>query len=79
MQLLINLQNAIHKHKKEMPFNKRHFYPYSDFAETISKIRTSIQLNSSETEKNIGLVVNDDLETYAAIIALWFEGRLMCL
>ena len=76
MQLLINLQNAIHKHKKRNAFLINGiFYPYSDFAETISKIRTSIQLNSSETEKNIGLVVNDDLETYAAIIALWFEGK----
>ncbi len=49
------------------------FYTYQDFGQNISKIRTSIQQNSSSC-KNIGLHVNDDLETYAAIFAIWLEG-----
>lgn len=49
------------------------FYTYSDFAESISKIRTALQ-QQPPAVKNVGLVANDDLETYAAIFALWLEG-----
>lgn len=48
------------------------WYSYNDFARSISKIRSCIQ-KSSFTGKNIGLIVNDDLETYASIIAIWLE------
>ena len=51
------------------------FYSYSLLDKTVSKIRQAIGLNTSESERIIGVVANDDLETYAAIIALWFEGR----
>lgn len=30
-------------------------------------------------DPNVALVVNDDLETYASIIALWMEGKDTCL
>lgn len=50
-----------------------HFYTYRQFASHISKIRDSLQLNPFEN-KNIGLVANDDIETYAAIFAIWMEG-----
>jgi D-alanine--poly(phosphoribitol) ligase subunit 1 len=49
------------------------FYTYKQFGETISKIRYAIASRSEET-LNIGLVTNDDLETYASIFALWLEG-----
>jgi len=50
------------------------YYSYTDFARAISKIRKA--LNSLEiSDKNIGLVANNDLETYASIIALWLEGK----
>jgi len=49
------------------------FYTYSEFAQHISKIRKA--LSSHElTSKNIGLVVNDDIDTYAAIFSIWLEG-----
>jgi len=49
------------------------FYTYQEFAEHISKIRFALRsFNISTT--NIGLVVNDDIETYASIFAIWFEG-----
>jgi len=48
------------------------FYSYADFAKTISAIRVTIE---PLEEKNFGLVANDDLETYASIIALWLEGK----
>ena len=50
------------------------YYTYNEFAKYISKIRIAIQLTKTESS-NIGLVANDDIETYAAIIALWLEGK----
>lgn len=76
MQLFIDLENSIKKHYERNAFLINGlFYTYFDFAETVSRIRKSIQINTFETEKNIGLITNNDLETYAAIIALWFEGK----
>lgn len=49
-------------------------YTYAQFGECISKIRSQlIKINHSNTK--VGLVINDDLETYASIIALWLEGE----
>jgi len=50
------------------------FYSYRQLAETISAIRDAIKGLGKE-DVNVGLVANDDLETYAAIIALWLEGK----
>lgn len=49
------------------------FYTYTDFSQHVSKIRTALQQQES-AGKNIGLVANDDVETYASIFALWLEG-----
>lgn len=49
------------------------FYTYQDFGEAISKIRMAISKEKC-VNKNVGLVLNDDLETYASIFALWLEG-----
>ena len=50
------------------------YYTYQDFSECVSKIR--IALTKRECKKNnVGLVINDDLLTYASIIALWLEGK----
>lgn len=49
------------------------FYTYKEFAQAISNIRHVLHgVNLSNT--NVGLVINDDLETYASIFALWLEG-----
>jgi len=50
-----------------------HFYTYEIFAQYISKVRTAIQKQGIE-KPNFGLVVNDDIETYASIFAIWLEG-----
>lgn len=48
-------------------------YTYSEFWSAISKIRNG--LKELKTESTIfGIVVNDDIETYASIFAIWFEG-----
>lgn len=49
------------------------YYSYSDFAKQISKIRNTIS-KENFLGKNVGLVANDDIETYATIVALWLEG-----
>ena len=48
------------------------FFTYQDLAEVVSKIRSVL---CDVPAKHIGLVANDDLETYASILALWFEGK----
>ncbi|HEY5122177.1 MAG TPA: AMP-binding protein [Ignavibacteria bacterium] len=49
------------------------FYTYNEFAKHISKIRKALQFLNTKS-KNIGLVANDDIETYASIFAIWLEG-----
>jgi len=49
-------------------------FTYAQFGQCISKIRTALQQCNYQNTK-VGLVINDDLETYASIIALWLEGN----
>lgn len=49
------------------------YYTYKALGEEISKIRRSIIGRGSNT--NVGLVLNDDIQTYASIFALWLEGK----
>lgn len=48
-------------------------YTYGQFGEAISNIRGLIQARKI-SNKHVGLVTNNDLETYASIFALWLEG-----
>ena len=49
------------------------FYTYNDFAENISKVRAALRSSKLES-KHIGLIANDDIQTYASIFAIWLEG-----
>lgn len=60
--------------QKEIFCIDEQFYTYEQFGQTISKIRTAIQ-SEKFNNPNVGLVINDDLETYASIFALWLEGH----
>ena len=76
MNLFENLHHSIDKYTDNNAFYINEvFYTYGELAKSISAIRTAIKENTGADEKNIGLIANDDLETYAAIIALWFEGK----
>ncbi len=76
MQLLLNIQHVINESPEKNAFIINTVkYSYLDFAKSISKIRQVIGINTNDEEKIIGLVANDDLETYATIIALWLEGK----
>jgi len=50
------------------------FYTYEQFGQHISCIRSVIR-DFSPHDLIIGLVANDDIETYASIFALWLEGK----
>lgn len=76
MKYLDNLQRSIEKHYKLNAFYiDNTFYTYKNFAIEISKIRHTIVNTIDNSSKLIGLIVNDDIKTYAAIIALWLEGK----
>lgn len=47
-------------------------YSYHLFGERISSIRNVV---AGWPDKIVGLVIHDDLETYASIFALWMEGK----
>ena len=49
------------------------FYTYEQLGHCVSKIRAALQQSNYQNSK-VGLVINDDLESYASIIALWLEG-----
>jgi D-alanine--poly(phosphoribitol) ligase subunit 1 len=49
-------------------------YTYVDLAQHISKIREAVQFSNKKAKSNVGLVANDDIETYASIFAIWLEG-----
>ncbi|WP_445738406.1 AMP-binding protein [Mariniflexile sp.] len=50
-------------------------YTYKDLSVCIAKIQKAIQNDVNINDNNVGLIANNDLETYAAIIALWLEGK----
>lgn len=49
-------------------------YSYEEFGKCISKIRMSIR-NCGCSSSNIGIVLNDDLETFSSIFAIWLENK----
>jgi len=49
------------------------FFTYKDLFRVISGIRAELKAKVVKG-KNVGVIANDDLETYASIIAIWLEG-----
>jgi len=52
---------------------KEEYFSYDDLARAVSKIRGAIQKECFITG-NVGLITNDDLDTYASVFAVWLEG-----
>lgn len=72
--ILKPIENNITQYAERSAFCiSNEFYTYRDLAEYVSKIRLAVK-NQQFTHKEVGLVVNDDIETYASIWALWLEG-----
>ena len=74
-----NILKPIFNNIKKYPernafFISEKYYSYRDLGIEINKIR--FYLNSLKIKsKFFGIVTNDDLQTYASIIALWSEGK----
>ncbi len=76
MNLIFDIQKSIEDNYDQNAFCiSNTYYTYKDFAKVISGIRKVIQTSIKETESNVGLITNDDIQTYASIIALWLEGK----
>ncbi len=76
MNYINNIAKSIEKHSNKNAFCINNtFFTYADFAYEISKIRNVVSESVSDSEKLIGLIINDDIKTYAAIIAFWLEGK----
>lgn len=72
--VLYPIDNAIGTFRDRNAFciDEEH-YTYAQLSQCISKVRVALQQCNYQNSK-VGLVINDDLETYASIIALWMEG-----
>ncbi|MFH6769255.1 AMP-binding protein [Gaetbulibacter aquiaggeris] len=76
MNLQQELCNSILQHHDRVAFVINHVeHTYKDLAFSISSIRREIEDKIPSDEIQIGLVANNDLQTYAAIFAIWFEGK----
>jgi amino acid adenylation domain-containing protein len=76
MKFIKDIQNSIkYNTKNNVLCIKDVFYTYENFESEIKKIRYAIVNTIEASEKLIGLVTNDDIQTYASIIALWLEGK----
>lgn len=76
MELIDSLYKSISNHSSNTAFciNEKK-YAYKEFSDLISIIRIEIQEKVNFDEKIIGLYANDDIYTYASIIALWLENK----
>jgi amino acid adenylation domain-containing protein len=76
MHLFQKLKNSISlNNERPAFFINGLYYSYSDLAKSVSKIKLAIDQTTLDSEKIIGIITNDDLETYASVIALWFSGK----
>lgn len=72
--VLLPILNAIKQYSSLSAFCiNEEYYSYEQLGSCVSKIRAALQ-KCKYNSTNVGLVINDDLETYASIIALWLEG-----
>ena len=76
MNLIYSLHKSFELNAKRNAFCiDDKFYSYQDLLDSVIKVRKIITSNIDVIENNIGLVINDDLETYATIFGLWMEGK----
>lgn len=66
--------NCHEKYKERNAFYiNEQFFSYGELAEKVSAIRSALP-STTLNNKKVGLVINDDIETYASIFALWLDG-----
>ncbi|MFV9551001.1 AMP-binding protein [Algibacter sp. PT7-4] len=76
MNIVNSLESAFKLNEKRNAFCINDtFYTYNEVLSRVLKIRKIIVKKISEEETHIGLVANNDIETYTTIFALWMEGK----
>ncbi|GAA4898829.1 amino acid adenylation domain-containing protein [Flaviramulus aquimarinus] len=76
MNLINSLYNAFVQNKEKHVFCINDvFYTYENLLACIIKTRKIIADHIADNESFIGLVTNNDLETYATIFSIWMEGK----
>lgn len=74
-QVLTLVLSCIEKYRDRNAFCiDEQFYTYDFWGKTISGILTALE-NTNYHNQKVGLVINDDIETYASIFALWLQGK----
>lgn len=71
--VLAPLYEALHSKGNAFYIDGKYF-TYCQLSERISAIRASIA-QIADQNPLVGLAIHDDLDTYAAIVALWMEGK----
>lgn len=75
-EILYPIREYIRKYPERNAFYiQDEAYTYCQFAERISAIRMAIRRVASGDEAIWGLAIQDNLDTYASIFALWMEGK----
>ncbi|MBK8497437.1 MAG: amino acid adenylation domain-containing protein [Flavobacteriales bacterium] len=73
---LADLSESLHTHRNEPALLiEGTAYSYGQLSGAIMQVRHAVRQHVPATERVVALVANDDLLTYASIIALWFEGK----
>jgi len=76
MKFIVNLEKSLQENAFLKAFHINNVdYTYANLSAEVNKIRLGIRTKIPVENKLIGLVTNDDLQTYASIIALWLEGK----
>lgn len=74
--ILDEFLNAFHNYSDRNAFCiDETFYTYNQLFKRVNAIRRQISSNIPIEDKNVAIVANDSLDTYASIFALWFEGK----
>lgn len=74
-QVLTPVLSSIDKYRDRKAFCiEEQYYTYDVFEKKISTIVSALNKTKYNNQK-VGLVINDDIETYASIFALWLQGK----
>lgn len=72
-QILVNFK----RYKNRNAFCiKENFFTYGELQEVVQRVVHLIQSHIPGRQNSIGIITNDDIETYSSIIALWFTRNI---
>lgn len=76
MFLLDSLYQTFHNNtNRYFLCDAEEYYSYEQLLERVATIRAYIRSHIRDEQRTVGLIANTDINTYASIFALWFEGK----